>query len=225
MFVFSLAFGLLLLVSEAFASPRSTTLITPRHHSFLKNSKRQRYNQATLISTKTTSATMTHQESTSLINPIPPNTPDEIPKWQDLSFHWKCVFGGIEIAYIVGTQWLSGFTTAYLLGSITGLHTFSQPPEVGLSRFSRWNQRNIRWGKSWGSVSASFSGFDAGVRLLRNNQMDEWNSLLGSACAGAFFVRSQGPAAMAKSAAMYASVGYFIMRAGRQKYVEQEHIL
>jgi Tim17/Tim22/Tim23/Pmp24 family len=227
MFVSILTFVLLLLISEAIASPRAT-LITPRSHALIQNSRRRQYNQATLVSRKTISTTSTSHETGSLINPIPPTAPDEMPKWDELSFPWKCVFGGVEIAYIVGSQWLSGFATAYLLGSMTGLYGFSQPLDAtGLTRFSRWNQRSMRWGKSWGSISASFSGFDAGVRLLRNNRVDEWNSLLGSACAGAFFVRSQGPAAMAKSAALYASVGYFFMRAGRNKqmYVEEEQIL
>mmetsp|Transcript_29533 Transcript_29533/g.48733 ORF Transcript_29533/g.48733 Transcript_29533/m.48733 type:complete len:239 (+) Transcript_29533:26-742(+) len=151
-----------------------------------------------------------------LINPAVTEEVADIPKFQDLPFQWKLVFGGIEIAYTVGTQWLSGFATAYLLGSVTGAVGFSKPPTDGITRFARWNQRNVKWGKSWGSVSASFSGFDTSVRLLRNNKVDEWNSLFGSACAGAFFARSQGPGSMAKSAILYASFGYFFMRAGQK---------
>jgi hypothetical protein len=135
------------------------------------------------------------------------------------------MFGAVEIAYTVGTQWVSGFATAYIFGSVTGVIGFAKPPTEGLSRLGRWNQRNVRWGKSWGSVSASLSGFDTGVRLLRNNKVDEWNSILGSACAGAFFVRSQGAASMVKSACLYAAFGYMFMRAGQSKQIfleEQE---
>jgi Tim17/Tim22/Tim23/Pmp24 family len=165
------------------------------------------------------------EESGPLVNPIPPPSAEAVPKWEDLPFQWKLVFGGVEIAYTVGTQWLSGFATAYMFGSITGVVGLTKPPTDGLSRLARWNQRNVRWGKSWGSVSASFSGFDTGVRLLRNNKVDEWNSLFGSACAGAFFARSQGPGSMVKSALLYAAFGYFFMRAGQNKQVfleEQE---
>jgi hypothetical protein len=150
-----------------------------------------------------------------LINPISTGVED-IPKFQDLPFQWKVVFGGIEIAYTVGTQYLSAFATAYVLGSLTGAVGFTKAPTDGITRFARWNQRNLKWGKSWGSISASFSGFDTGVRLLRNNKVDEWNSLFGSACAGAFFARAQGPGSMAKSAILYASFGYFFMRAGQK---------
>jgi Tim17/Tim22/Tim23/Pmp24 family len=168
------------------------------------------------------------QESTgsSLINPItPPSTVESVPKWEELPLQWKLIFGAVEVAYTVGTQWVSGFATAFIFSSVTGVMGFAKPPTEGLTRLARWNQRNVRWGKSWGSISASFSGFDTGVRLVRNNKVDEWNSLLGSACAGAFFVRSQGPASMVKSACLYAAFGYFFMRAGQNKQIfleEQE---
>lgn len=174
------------------------------------------HQQVLLASARTTKGRKAAAADRPLINPT--RTEEDavdIPKFQDLPFHWKLVFGGIEIAYTIGTQWASGFATAYLLGSVTGVVGFSKPPTDGITRFARWNQRNVKWGKSWGSLSASFSGFDTAVRLVRNNKVDEWNSLFGSACAGAFFARAQGPGSMAKSAILYASFGYFFMRAGQ----------
>ena len=201
--------------------PTSGRIVSPT-----SRSRGRRFRTPVLLAssiTKSRTPTLA-EESGPLVNPIPPPSED-VPKWEDLPFQWKLVFGGVEIAYTVGTQWLSGFATAYMFGSITGVVGLTKPPTDGLSRLARWNQRNVRWGKSWGSVSASFSGFDTGVRLLRNNKVDEWNSLFGSACAGAFFARSQGPGSMAKSALLYAAFGYFFMRAGQNNKVfleEQE---
>jgi hypothetical protein len=148
------------------------------------------------------------------VNPTLPKRAEDpdIPPWEDLPLHWKVIFGGVEVAYVVGSQWLSGFVMAYVFGGISGVYGLTKPPTEGLTRFSRWNQRNVRWGKSWGTISAAFSGFDTSVKLLRNNRVDEWNSLIGSAFAGAFFVRKQGPEAMLRSAVMYAAFGYFFLR-------------
>ncbi|KAI2502183.1 Tim17/Tim22/Tim23/Pmp24 family [Fragilaria crotonensis] len=225
----SIALALAFFCSRTQASSYNVPLISPRTPSLVQRRSRGRQSLRKVLLASSSSTPKTAslaQDSGSLINPIPPpSTVEAVPKWEELPFQWKLIFGAVEIAYTVGTQWVSGFATAYIFGSVTGVVGFAKPPTEGLSRLARWNQRNVKWGKSWGSVSASFSGFDTGVRLLRNNKVDEWNSILGSACAGAFFVRSQGPASMVKSACLYAAFGYFFMRAGQSKQIfleEQE---
>jgi hypothetical protein len=209
--------ALFLICHQAQASSYHVPLAAPSlpQHRSRNNGRSYKMQRVLLASAKSTKKRKPPATDRALINPTSTEV-DDIPKFQDLPFQWKVVFGGIEIAYTVGTQYLSAFATAYVLGSLTGAVGFTKPPTDGITRLARWNQRNLKWGKSWGSISASFSGFDTGVRLLRNNKVDEWNSLFGSACAGAFFARKQGPGSMAKSAILYASFGYFFMRAGQK---------
>ena len=218
--------ALILLCSQAQASSYHVPLVSPAIPSFSKRSRSSQRGRRlhTVLLASSKSKSLTAKEARPLISPISPPSAiaSSVPKWEDLPLQWKVIFGAVEIVYTVGTQWVSGFATAYLFGSITGIPLLVKPPSEGVTRFARFNQKNIRWGKSWGSISGSFSGFDTGVRLVRNNKVDEWNSLIGSACAGAFFVRAQGPAAMAKSAALYAGFGYFVMRAGQKKEFVEE---
>ena len=56
-------------------------------------------------------------------------------------------------------------------------------------RIGDWNSKAVIQGKSWGALSASFSGFHALVRVCRGGVEDRWNSIIGSAATGAYLSR------------------------------------
>jgi hypothetical protein len=66
-------------------------------------------------------------------------------------------------------------------------------PNAGLKevqkRIGDWNSKALIQGKSWGALSASFSGFHALARVCRGGVEDKWNSILGSAATGAYLSR------------------------------------
>lgn len=206
---------ILLLETSVNAAPKqvplavpSISLVTRRRGGMFRGE-----NAVLLASSKKTSS-ISKADERPLVN-IPSkevSQEEDMPSWDDLPFGWKVVFGGLELGTTIAGQWLSGYALAYVASSLTGILGFAKAPTDELTRFARWRQRNNRWGKSWASVNAAFSGFDVGVRLLRNNKQDEWNNLFSTAFAGAFFVRKKGPEAMIKSAVMYAAFGFFFMR-------------
>lgn len=209
--------------ASSYGSPLVISPAIPSFRARGRRSQQQHQSQVLLAArNKKKKSPVVDQEP--LVKPVAPVLAEDIPKWEDLPLGWKAVFGAVEVGYTVVTQYVSGFATAYILGSLTGIPVLAKAPTDGLTRFARFHQKNMRWGKNWGQISASFSGFDTGVRLLRDNKQDEWNSLFGSACAGAFFVRNQGPGSMAKSALLYAAFGYFFMRAGQKNevFVEEQ---
>jgi len=224
-----LVLGFLLFPDCVNAASRHIPLISPsvsfvprRRQRILHASGRRSYSGVLLASSKsTTSATTTTTDGDEepLINISPNNQQNmqtaatDVPPWQDLPFGWKVVLGTIELGYTVASQFISSYVMAYCLSSVAGTYgVLFKPATDGITKFQRWSQRNKQWGKSWGSLSAGFGGFDTGIRLLRNNKDDEWNSLIGSAFTGAFFARGKGPTEMAKAAILYLSFGYFSFR-------------
>lgn len=73
-----------------------------------------------------------------------------------------------------------------------------------------WSQSFTITTRSWAGVSAAFGGFRVAVKVLRNGQEDEWNSVLSSMCAGAFLSRKSGPQAMINGAVMYGMMIYLL---------------
>jgi len=69
----------------------------------------------------------------------------------------------------------------------------SAAPNAGMKEIQRrigdWNGKALAQGKSWGALSASFSGFHALARVCRGGKEDRWNSILGSAATGAYLSR------------------------------------
>jgi hypothetical protein len=63
---------------------------------------------------------------------------------------------------------------------------------------------------SWAELSATFGCCRVAVKVLRNGQEDEWNSVLSSMAAGAFLARKEGPQAMVRGAALYGVMIYLL---------------
>jgi hypothetical protein len=125
----------------------------------------------------------------------------EVPvvTFDDLSPIGKVVAGATQIAVTTVLEYASGFFSGLFLGSAVGLPgLLFRPIEPGVpqmfmtemkGRLVRMNSRSLTWAKGWGGISAAFGGFKIAVRVIRNGKEDEWNQILSSAAAGAFFAR------------------------------------
>jgi len=119
--------------------------------------------------------------------------------YQELGVLGRVVAGTVETAITSLMEFLTGFVGGYLLGTITDTPRFLFRPtnpeaaksllNESLQRFSRMHEKSMRWGKSWGSISATFAGCTVLVRVLRNGKSDEWTATLSSCAAGMFFSR------------------------------------
>lgn len=156
-------------------------------------------------------------------------TVDEM--YSSLGFFGRSVVGGIDVALVTATSYLSGACLGYFGGGLFGASVLFQnanapPPgsEAGMriidpnngffkearGRLGKLNSKALTTGKSWGELSAAFSGFHALARVARGNVEDKWNGVIGSACTGAYMARKGGPNAMVQGAATYASFTYLI---------------
>jgi hypothetical protein len=150
-------------------------------------------------------------------------------KYPDISFRdlgpiGKTVAGVTEIFFAVLFEYVSGFTTGWIFGSIFGLPGLAfRPMEVGVrqpimtemtKRLGRMNTRSMSWGKSFGSISATFGGFGVAVKVVRNGEVDVWSNILSSAAAGAFFARKEGPQGMLRAAIIYGGLIYLTSFSG-----------
>lgn len=156
-------------------------------------------------------------------------TVDEM--YSSLGLFGRSVVGGIDVALVTATSYLSGACLGYFGGGLFGASVLFQnanapPPgsEAGMriidpnngffkearGRLGKLNSKALTTGKSWGELSAAFSGFHALARVARGNVEDKWNGVIGSACTGAYMARKGGPNAMVQGAATYASFTYLI---------------
>jgi hypothetical protein len=97
-------------------------------------------------------------------------------------------------------EYCSGFFAGLFLGTAAGIPGFlfrplePEVPKMFLAelggRFGRMNARSLKWGRSWGGISAAFGGFKVAVSVIRDGKQDDWNQILSSAAAGAFFART-----------------------------------
>lgn len=119
--------------------------------------------------------------------------------FEDLGPVGKVVAATTELGVAILWNYCQGYLTGFIAGTAMGLPGFLfRPVEPGVSqalmkevkgRFLRMNTRSVRFGKSFGGISAIFKGSDVAVRRLRYGKNDEWNDILGSAVAGAIFAR------------------------------------
>ena len=124
--------------------------------------------------------------------------PQEV-SFDDLGPIGKVVAATTELGVAIAWNYCQGYLTGFLAGTALGIPGFFfRPVEPGLrqafmkevkGRFVRMNSRSIRFGKSFGGISAIFKGSDVLVRRLRYGKNDEWNDIFGSAIAGAIFAR------------------------------------
>ena len=136
--------------------------------------------------------------ATSTVEPEFLQEPREV-SFDDLGPIGKVVAATTELGVAIAWNYCQGYLTGFLAGTVLGLPGFVfRPVEPGVSRafmaevqgrFVRMNSRSLRFGKSFGGISAIFKGSDVAVRRLRYGKNDEWNDIFGSAIAGAIFAR------------------------------------
>lgn len=119
------------------------------------------------------------------------------------------VANAVEVGVTTASSYISGGLFGYFIGGAMGipgavrnqavngpngiLPMKSAVPNSGLKEVQRrigdLNSKALTQGKSWGALSASFSGFHALARVCRGGVEDKWNSILGSAATGAYLSR------------------------------------
>jgi hypothetical protein len=140
----------------------------------------------------------------------------EIPTIEELGPVARLVVGTIQIAVTTGVEYVTGFLGGFILGGIVGFPGLFTPigpnrvPNEFTQRLARMNSKAVRWGTTWAPISAVYGGCDAAVRVARGNVKDQWNTILSSAAAGAYFSRKGGPQAMLQGAAIYGGLTYLL---------------
>eukprot|EP00571_Detonula_confervacea_P001440 CAMPEP_0172323460 /NCGR_PEP_ID=MMETSP1058-20130122/48785_1 /TAXON_ID=83371 /ORGANISM="Detonula confervacea, Strain CCMP 353" /LENGTH=258 /DNA_ID=CAMNT_0013039457 /DNA_START=49 /DNA_END=825 /DNA_ORIENTATION=+ len=116
----------------------------------------------------------------------------------------------VELTVTTLGSYISGGFLGYMGGGVMGIPSILFAKEMGSipQRFSALNSKAFASCKSWATLSAAFSGFQNLVRVCRGGVDDSWNSIWGSAMAGAFLNRAGGPQAMLQSGATYAGFTY-----------------
>ena len=116
------------------------------------------------------------------------------------------IANAVEVGIATAGSYMSGGIFGYMIGGFMGVpNLFKDSTSTGLQmppppatnqlggelqrRVGHWNSKALAQGKSWASLSASFSGFHALTRVCRGGVEDRWNSIIGSACAGAYLSR------------------------------------
>jgi hypothetical protein len=121
------------------------------------------------------------------------------------------VANAVEVGVTTASSYISGGLFGYFIGGAMGIPGVfrneavngasgmpippmkSAAPNAGMKQIQRrigdWNSKALTQGKSWGALSASFSGFHALARVCRGGVEDKWNSILGSAATGAYLSR------------------------------------
>jgi hypothetical protein len=131
--------------------------------------------------------------------PLPAAAAPPEVNFDDLGPFGKAVAGVTQIITSTAMEYVTGFLMGLVLGTVVGVPGFFfRPIEPGVpkmfmrefaGRFARMNTRSVGWGKNWGGVSAAFGGLKVAVKVIRNGEEDEWNTILSSAAAGALFAR------------------------------------
>jgi Tim17/Tim22/Tim23/Pmp24 family len=130
------------------------------------------------------------------------NSPTEPPPitYHDLSPVGRAVAGTVEIGFTTVLEYCSGFFGGYVLGSLTDiprLLTLPVEPNVQQAFFrelsgraARMHLKSFEWAMRWGGISAAFGGFRVATKVFRGGVEDEWNTVISSMAAGAFFARA-----------------------------------
>lgn len=125
----------------------------------------------------------------------------------------------VEVGITTAGSFLSGGLVGYLWGGVTSIPTFLKAPASPQrnkflefqQKFSSWNGAACTQGKSWGKLSAAFSGFHVLTKCVRGGKEDRWNSIVGSGMAGAYLHQGGGGwQGRLQSAVTYSSFTYVI---------------
>ena len=108
------------------------------------------------------------------------------------------IANSVEVGLATANAYISGGIFGYFVGGclgVPGLFKSSDTMNTAgaikkmQQKMGDWNSKAFTQCKSWGALSASFSGFHALTRVCRGGVEDRWNSIISSACAGAYLSR------------------------------------
>ena len=118
----------------------------------------------------------------------------------------------IELTITTMGALISGGLLGYFGGGVMNVPSTLFGKSMGSfgQRLAALNAKAFTTCKTWGTLSAAFSGFNNFVRLCRGDVDDGWNNVIGSGLTGAFLSRNGGPQAMLQGAATYAGFTYFL---------------
>ena len=118
----------------------------------------------------------------------------------------------IELTIVTMGSFISGGLLGYIGGGVMNIPSTIFGKSMGSfgQRLAALNTKAFATCKTWGTLSAAFSGFNNFVRLCRGDIEDGWNTVIGSGLTGAFLSRNGGPQAMLQGAATYAGFTYFL---------------
>jgi hypothetical protein len=123
--------------------------------------------------------------------------------YSELGVIGKLIAGMFEIVLVTLIEYATAFLGGYVLGTVTDVprllfqksnlpQSLARPQlltEVS-HRMLRLHGKSMNWATSWGSISAAFGGFRVTFKVLRGNVEDDWNTILSSIAAGAYFARA-----------------------------------
>lgn len=130
----------------------------------------------------------------------------------------------IELTIVTMGSFISGSLLGYIGGGVLSTPSTLFGKSMGNlgQRLAALNAKAFTQCKSWGKLSASFSGFNNFVRMCRGGlEEDGWNTVIGSGLTGAFLSRNGGPQAMVQGAATYAGFTYFLDKMTRSDSSQQ----
>ena len=193
---------------EARSVPLAASSLPFRYPPRISNSRRRYHrsslgnprSDAVIFASKTKSAEKSLTASSS--NPRDVAVPQV--SYADLGPIGRVVAGTVEVTVTTVLEFLTGFCGGYFLGTVTDLPRLffrstaaaaeAQQQRTLLQeasrRLARMHGKSTRWAKSWGGISAAFGGFGVLVKVVRNGKEDEWNTVLSSMAAGAYFGRA-----------------------------------
>ena len=120
--------------------------------------------------------------------------------YDDLTPLGKMVAGTVEVTIATLLEYVSGFFGGYFIGTVTDVpRLLFRPVEQDAQRAffqevsgraARMHAKSLRWAKTFGGISAAFGGFRVATKVIRGGVEDEWNTIVSSMAAGAFFARN-----------------------------------
>ena len=121
----------------------------------------------------------------------------------------RTIASAVEVGVVTAGSYLSGAILGYTIGGFMAFPSLFQKSQTAKGPIANWHGKASTQAMNWATLSASFSGFHALSRVVRNKE-DKWNGIIGSAATGAYLNRKGGVRAMAQGGISYASVTYLL---------------
>jgi len=209
---------------DATSSSGSSTLTLPKlkRNTFLsRNNKKLFQNNDSLTSTLVSVSSVAMQKRKDMVTNY--EEEEKLPSIEEMRASLgpigRTIASAVEVGVVTAGSFMSGAVLGYTLGgfmAIPSLFGKLPPPDaqqaaniVNRGPIGNFHNKAATQAISWASLSASFSGFHALSRVMRNKE-DKWNGIIGSAATGAFLNRKGDARAMAQGAISYASVTYLL---------------